>query len=450
MVNAKNELLKLAKALGKSGYEDFKNNILSLAQQMGSLSPAQTNYPNKTKYPYVTWSSVEYYWKYHKVSDHYKVLGSASGATAMFDAAVKGWGTDDGEVYAALFYGTDKSSADVIDATKADFSGTEEHIALMIIDGTINKTNFDPVAGKWLNPAVGNQSQQSQSQQQQGSANWTDVQNKLNALGAKDSDGNQLDPDGKWGPKTSRAWNDATKEKTTATQSTDLTPVQALARLNQIAPAQPAQPAQTQTANATKATIYNAYMKFPDGDPEMVLAARNDFYKAAKRTVNDIEDYNDLNNAQKDYIHKAYLADKAKNPKMEMKLQFYRPQAAAPATPTFNSADFISDGNLYMRKTDGEVFYASDPSKPNKLTPLSERSIKRDGTSYLTNIEQRKLMRRVRQELPGPSNAAARRMYRQSIAGQRRSSRGINPLERTRGRDRADKARRDLRARSTK
>ena len=429
MSNTKTELLKLAKALSKSGHEAISNKIASLtksaaptAAQAAEMADVATYIKNNVS-----------------VSDINKAKADPNQAF-VYAAAPNvswnkgGWGTKEELMIAALYFGRISGSfsdakvlglfpATVVDADFVKYSDlsikqiiekelkhSPSHLQMALKANSLSLGSHDP------NKTDPNKTDPNKP--------WIPVQTKMTQMGATNIDGTPLASDGRWGKNTSAAWNKLTGDTTTPTVPTTLAPADALAKLTGATTA----PGASQ-ASAVSATLLEAYWKFPETDKRLTLTKRDALLKAVGLTTKESKPYSGYTPSSQAKISAAYVADLQANPNMEMVLE--SPKAQKPAQPQFNASDFFSADDVRMRKADGGLFYVPDPAKPNTVAPLSQRK-----PDFLTQREQRRMMGEIRREEKDPKK---RRAYRQKISGQRKSERGLTRAERAAGKTRENK-----------
>lgn len=445
MSNTRTELLKLARALGKSGYAGQSNVIMRLAEIAAEVLDDE----------------VVRVWE--KFKPQPQITSSAAGpkAAEMFWEGVGSQGllgmggTIESKMLAALWLRFTQEELDkaapIRDWKRNDYpvgisaealikketSGQTERVMLSLLSKRVNSSNFNPHTGEFIEkdtPKDTSKDARKEAPPVQKGITLSDVQSKMIRMDARNIDGTPLVTDGDWGKNTSAAWNKLTGDATTATVPVDLTPTEALKKLTDIAsstaaPATPAATSESQ-ASAVSASTLGAYWKFPEEDKLLNLTKRDALLKEIGRTTKTSKPYSGYTPASQAKISAAYLEDIKTNPNMEMILEDSANQESAQAKPQFNASDFFATDDIRMRKSDGGLFYVPDPAKPNTIAPLSQRS-----PDFLNQREQRRLMAEVRREFR--SDPAKRRMYRQKISGQRKSERGLTRAEQAAGRARA-------------
>jgi|14_taG_2_1085336.scaffolds.fasta_scaffold20684_2 hypothetical protein len=413
MSNTKTELLKLAKALGKSGYKEYEAKVFAEL-----FFEHRANKPRSTieePLPARAFFGAELAWagfldnrKNGKNSEEYGIAEKALDGDEIVLYVM--WRHDNNLRQSDVLWRKARNNEwkSVSDASGAQRPKDKEYLQIL-----------DEKVKLWRRQAVGSkeESEKKEAPKQKRLGPWVAVQKKLNELGAS------LKTDGWWGPLTSAAWNKLTKENTTSAVPADMKPTEALAKLQKLSPAAKTVPQaeQTETATATSDALLSAYVKFPTGDGRLNLSHRDSLYKnVAKRTPETMPEYAALSSTWKKRIGDLYKKDEAVNPEMELILGM--PAEAKSAKPTFNSSEFFAVDNIRMRKSDGALFYVANPNDQNTISPLSQRD-----PEFLNLREQRRMMAEIRREEKSP---AKRRLYRQKISGQRKRKRGLSAVER--------------------
>lgn len=235
---------------------------------------------------------------------------------------------------------------------------------------------------------------------------WTEVQAKLNELGAKDYDGRPLAEDGIWGDRTQSAWNDATENS-----EIPATPAAAMETLGGLSP----NADDEQERVLREEPILRAYLLY--NEPRLRLTRRDKLVGSIDRDREEgpaTDDQADLFLDQApDAVREAFDLDKRRQrdpDSFELILRDFDSRRTSGSggtgesggTMTYNENDFYhGEGTeVYMMKSSPyTVAYGRPDGRGNiSLTEISERTDDDDfrGDDFLSPREYRRMMKDIR------------------------------------------------------
>jgi hypothetical protein len=267
---------------------------------------------------------------------------------------------------------------------------------------------------------------------------WSEVQIRLTQMGGKREDGESLRIDGIWGDNTNHAWGQVTNGATRPSN-----PDSAMETLEEIEEEIEEEKIREQDGAARQEDIPRsllaAYLMYDED--RLSLAGRDGLFGSAGLTVADShEKAQDLiDDITSDRVTELYNTDKAaygaadgsdeRNFRIIL-TGFLRRKLAEDDSSDSGSTEISlrdyynpSGTNIFMRKTDGTLFYGMRNGDRDVLYPIENRTQTRGGgPDYLNLREQRKMLREVRREHRRGSDRYM--AYQDIIQGQRKFETG--------------------------
>ena len=268
----------------------------------------------------------------------------------------------------------------------------------------------------------------------EGRVDWTNVQRKLHQMGGARVDGNRLKDDSHWGDNTAHAWGQVTDGAARPSN-----PNSAMETLEEIEEEREREQERTARQAPIDRQLLAAYVMYDED--KLSLASRDGLLDSAGLTVADsYEKAQDLiDDITRDRVTELYNTDKAAygaadgNDERNFRIiltGFLRRKLAEDDSSDSGSTeislrDYYNPGgtNIFMRKTDGTLFYGMRNGDRDVLYPIENRTQTRGGgPDYLNLREQRKMLREVRREHARGSDRY--RAYQDIIQGQRKFETG--------------------------
>jgi hypothetical protein len=286
---------------------------------------------------------------------------------------------------------------------------------------------------------------------------WSEVQSRLNELGAKDYDGQPLDADGIWGDRTQSAWNNAT-ENAAIPES----PAAAMEVLKDLTPDE-------QAPVARQTSLFKSYLTYDES--RLRLVRRNQLVGLIGEEGPATDDQADLLlDEAPDRVKEAFDQDKERQREpdsFELILRdFDSRQTSSDQSPdgqgetlTYNENDFYhGEGTeVYMMKSSPHTVAYGRPDAEGNITLREIRNRTNDpdfrGDDFLTagiNGEQQALMDDVRKaERAGEIDRRDVRRLRRILRGIRKQETGPRNIfrperRRERGRQMVEEATQEL------
>ena len=285
---------------------------------------------------------------------------------------------------------------------------------------------------------------------------WSEVQSRLNELGAKDYDGQPLDADGIWGDRTQSAWNNATENAAIPEG-----PAAAMEVLKDLTPDE-------QAPVARQTSLFKSYLTYDES--RLRLVRRNQLVGLIGEEGPATDDQADLLlDEAPDRVKEAFDQDKERQREpdsFELILRDFARQTSSDQSPdgqgetlTYNENDFYhGEGTeVYMMKSSPYTVAYGRPDAEGNITLREIRNRTNDpdfrGDDFLTagiNGEQQALMDDVRKaERAGEIDRRDVRRLRRILRGIRKQETGPRNIfrperRRERGRQMVEEATQEL------
>lgn len=278
---------------------------------------------------------------------------------------------------------------------------------------------------------------------EEGRVSWAAVQRKLDQMGGTRQDGDPLRDDGIWGNNTAHAWGQVTDGAGRPSN-----PDSAIEALEAIEEREQRSAARQEEVDRRLLVAYVMYdedrldLTNRDGTLATTGMSVAGSFEDAQDLVDDLDERRVTQLYNTDKI--AYGEEEGNDERnfeiilkgfLRRKLDEDQRPTETQEQPEISLREYFnpSGTNIFMRKSDGALFYGMRDGDRNVLFPLENRTQTRGGgPDYLNLREQRKMLREVRREHDrGTDNYMA---YKDIIQGQRKFETGERNIFQPRGR----------------